>query len=181
MILTAYQENWKPDFESIAQVLKHELRHLNVFIEHIGSTAIPGLAAKPIIDIDLVFTNMEFFEKVKDGLLLTGYYHNGDQGISGREVFKRQANFQHPILDKMKHHLYVCNENNEELRRHLLFRNYLKTHPEASNEYAKMKHRIAAVANQDRKIYASLKEIDCKIFINETIKKAEDHFANRQI
>ena len=88
MLIHAYNEKWIADFIELRKYIAKALAGLDIFIEHIGSTAIPGLAAKPIIDIDVVFTNNTSFDEIKRRLESIGYYHNGNQGIPGREVFR---------------------------------------------------------------------------------------------
>lgn len=148
--------------------------NLNISVEHIGSTAVPKLAAKPIIDIDIVYGNDIHIEAVKKGLEKIGYFHNGNQGIINREVFKRgMLGNKHQILDTITHHLYVCPIDSEELRRHILFRNYLIANESARIEYQKLKYKIAAAANQDKKQYAVLKEVKARAFINDILTKAD--------
>ncbi len=175
MIIQDYSEEWKRNFDCLAETLYQALDGIAVTIEHIGSTAVPALAAKPIIDIDIVYPKSVSFNSVKQALEQTGYFHNGDQGIEGREVFKRipRCTF-HDTLDSITHHLYVCREDNEELRKHLLFRDYLRKYPEARNEYQQIKMGIASEAQQDRKLYARLKEVSAIAFITDIITKAEN-------
>lgn len=129
-----YNDIWKLEFYRIRAMLLKYLGHLNVGIEHIGSTSIEGSVGKPIIDIDVVINNYTQFEETKTALIKAGFYHNGDQGVVGREVFKRKVpdNF-------MKYHLYVCTVDGEVFRQHILFRNYMRKHKDALREYTKLK------------------------------------------
>lgn len=173
MLIQTYTVNWVHDFKTIKIVLQEALQHLHVTIEHIGSTAVPGLAAKPIIDLDIVFASAVNFSEIKTRLESIGYYHNGNQGITDRDVFKRDNTLtKHKVLDSIVHHLYVCPAHSKELNRHLLFRNYLRTNEEARNQYQQLKHSIASEANQDKKQYAALKEEKAKSFIEQVITKA---------
>jgi GrpB-like predicted nucleotidyltransferase (UPF0157 family) len=100
-------------------------------------------------------------------------FHNGNQGVFNREVFKRyNTSNKHTILDAIAHHLYVCPADSEELNRHILFRNYLIAHEEARIHYQNLKYQIAEEAGQNRKKYAELKEVRAKAFINAIIAKA---------
>jgi len=174
MLLQKYNPIWIQYFEKLKSELENALEGIYVKIEHVGSTSIVGLAAKPIIDIDIVYWEDEDFEKIKTNLEKINYYHNGDQGIFEREVFKRKDILEkHPILDKQKHHLYVCPSDGNELQRHLLFRDFLRKNEWARKEYEKLKFEIAVAANQDRKKYAALKEIRAKEFIQSIIKQAK--------
>lgn len=176
MLIQAYNPQWAADFHAIQKLLRAALIDLPVSIEHIGSTAVPGLAAKPIIDMDIVMQEHKAFDTIKERLATIGYSHHGNQGIPGREVFKRAATAAvQEVLDRVAHHLYVCPANSEELRRHLRFRDYLRTHEAARMEYEQLKYAIAEEANQDRKQYAALKEIKATAFINNILEKAGHH------
>ncbi len=173
MLIQEYRESWIEDFNAIKSVINNTLINLNISIEHIGSTAVPQLDAKPIIDIDIVYGKDVPFEILKKKLEKIGYYHNGNQGIINREVFKRKNRWStHPILDTMTHHLYACPVDSEELRRHITFRNYLIANETARAEYQQLKYQIAAATNQDKKQYAALKEVEARAFINDILAKA---------
>jgi GrpB-like predicted nucleotidyltransferase (UPF0157 family) len=170
MLIQKYNPNWIKDFNDIKNVITEALINLNVQIEHVGSTSIPNLAAKPIIDIDIVFETPKEFEVIKSGLEKIGYYHNGNQGILNRDVFKRiKTDAKHEILDSTAHHLYVCPSDSAELQRHILFRDYLKSNEDARIQYQSLKYALAEEANQDRKKYAELKEMKASEFINTVI------------
>ncbi len=176
MLIQKYNPQWAADFHGIQKLLTAALVDLPVSIEHIGSTAIPGLAAKPIIDIDIVMQEQTAFDTIKNRLATIGYSHHGNQGIPGREVFKRDATAAvQEVLARVAHHLYVCPVNSEELQRHLRFRDYLLTHEAARIQYEQLKYAIAEEANQDRKRYAVLKEIKAKAFITAILEKAGHH------
>jgi len=112
MLLHPYNPIWPDHFRQISEVLDAAAGGHFLTIHHIGSTAVPGLAAKPIIDIDVEYPENAPLEPVIEALAQIGYYHNGDQGIPGREVFKRVPSGAHPILDNIQHHLYVCAAGN---------------------------------------------------------------------
>jgi GrpB-like predicted nucleotidyltransferase (UPF0157 family) len=173
MLIQEYQESWIEDFNAIRDVLNETLRGLIVSIEHVGSTSIPNLAAKPIIDVDIIIDNYQSFDAVKSRLESIGYLHAGDQGIANREVFKRDKLLNHKVLDSITHHLYVCPIDSEELKKHLLFRDFLRANTNARIEYERLKYEIADQANQDKKKYAELKEIKAKQFIDTVIAKGE--------
>lgn len=175
MLIQEYNSQWPADFQRIKTILSDALTGIPVTIEHVGSTAVPGLAAKPIIDIDVVLADRNDFESIKERLAQIGYYHNGDQGIADREVFKRTGELTlHNVLDRIVHHLYVCPTESEELKRHLLFRNYLRSNELARNEYQQLKQQLAEEANHDRKCYAQLKEEKAKVFIEIILAKANE-------
>lgn len=170
-LIIPYQESWKRDFEQIKEVLLASLNTLSIKIEHIGSTSVPGLAAKPIIDMDLVYEHLSDFSTILKSMEMLGYYHAGDQGIDGREVLKRNITSNHRVLDSISHHLYVCQKTNEELRRHLAFRDHLRANAETRLAYEKLKKDIAQEAGQNKKQYARLKEHTAKDFIEGVLKE----------
>jgi GrpB-like predicted nucleotidyltransferase (UPF0157 family) len=172
MLIEPYNPQWVQQFERIQHELQAALTGLNYTIEHVGSTAVPKLAAKPIIDIDIIYPGGEGFEEIKSALTTIGYYHNGNQGIEQREVFKRNGIQKNTVLDGIPHHLYVCVANSPALMRHLLFRDCLRNNELAREQYENLKYRLAAQANQNRKQYAGLKEVLVNPFIDEYIKKS---------
>lgn len=171
MLIEKYTTTWIRNFEDIKRQIGIGLQDLEISIEHIGSTSVPNLDAKPIIDIDIVYNNRKDFDNIKKGLLQIGYYHNGNQGIQDRDVFKRNGKHSDEILDCIKHHLYVCLQDSKALERHILSRNYLRNNDWARIEYQQMKYDLAERANQDQKIYAELKELNVNGFIDLIIEK----------
>lgn len=152
VIVEKYDAVWALDFRQIEQELKEALGNLALRIEHVGSTSVKGLSAKPIIDIDIVIQDYSRFDAVVAALETIGYIHEGDLGIPGREAFK--------YTDKehlRKHHLYVCPETSGELKRHLAFRDYLRSHPEAVREYSRVKEEGAALYPEDIDKYIEYK------------------------
>ena len=152
VVVLPYDEAWKKDFEEIKAELMAVLDGLVLSVEHVGSTSVPGLAAKPIIDIDVVIEDTDCFEKVKAALEMIGYQHEGDLGIHGREAFKYDGK-EH----LRKHHLYVCAKDSDELKRHLSFRDYLRTHSDAVKEYGRIKEEGARLYPNDIDSYIEYK------------------------
>lgn len=122
----------------IKDELTSALGQLAMGIEHVGSTSVEGLSAKPIIDIDVVIKDYTVLEEAVSALGAIGYRHEGDLGIAGREAFKYDGK-EH----LRKHHLYVCPEDSPELKRHIAFRDYLRTHSDAVREYSFIKEEGA--------------------------------------
>lgn len=129
-----YDPQWKENFQAIRLELSLALKGLALRIEHVGSTSVEGLAAKPIIDIDVVISDHTPLESVIAALSAIGYQHEGDLGISQREAFRYDGKGH-----LQEHHLYVCPESSPELHRHITFRDYLRSHPEAVAEYGRIK------------------------------------------
>jgi GrpB-like predicted nucleotidyltransferase (UPF0157 family) len=138
VIVLPYDQAWEKAFKTIKSFLDQALKDQVIAIEHIGSTSVEGLAAKPIIDIDIIIDSDHQFEAVKNSLEQLGYRHEGDLGIKDREAFKYDT-----MHDLMKHHLYVCPSDSIELKKHLTFRDYLRTHPDDRDRYSEIKKRAA--------------------------------------
>ena len=138
VIVIPYNEQWKSDFETIKQHLLSAVKDVIIGIEHIGSTSVEGLSAKPIIDIDIVIKDYSVFDTVVERLATLGYIHEGNLGIKDREAFDYKGD-----ADLPKHHLYVCPEFSEELHRHIAFRDYLRNNPEAVQKYSRVKEEGA--------------------------------------
>jgi GrpB-like predicted nucleotidyltransferase (UPF0157 family) len=152
VVVVNYDKRWKQWFEGLRERIGSALGDVALRIEHVGSTSIEGLSAKPIIDIDVVIKDRSMLDKVIEALEKIGYRHEGDQGIPGREAFKYE--------DKehlMKHHLYVCAEDANELKRHMAFRDYLRNHPEAVKEYSRVKTEGAKLYPEDIDSYIEYK------------------------
>ncbi|TXD71356.1 GrpB family protein [Aequorivita antarctica] len=171
MLIKKYTTEWIKDFKDLKREIKIGLVGVEHKIEHIGSTSVPMLDSKPIIDIDIIYEHETFFEIIKNRLIKIGYYHNGNQGIEEREVFKRNGKCKNEILDTKLHHLYVCPSSSKALERHILSRNFLRKNDWARLKYQGMKYELAEKANQDRKLYADLKELNINDFIDSIIEK----------
>jgi GrpB-like predicted nucleotidyltransferase (UPF0157 family) len=128
-----YDPLWAMAFEKIKQELESAIKDLYIEIHHVGSTSIKGLDAKPIIDIDIEI-EQRCFDDIKQTLSMIGYHHVGDQGIKDREAFKYE-NKKH----LMAHHLYVCPQESMELKKHLMFRDYLRSNAYDRDLYSKIK------------------------------------------
>ncbi|MFY8024210.1 MAG: GrpB family protein, partial [Sediminibacterium sp.] len=139
MLIHPYSPDWNIHFQLIKADLNQALFSLDITIEHVGSTAVPGLDAKPIIDIDIVYKDELVFAQIKTALESIGYFHNGNQGIEDREVFKRDGTSHDEVLDTIQHHLYVCSAESPALKRHLVTRDYLRNNEWARAEYQQMK------------------------------------------
>lgn len=152
VLVLSYQESWKDDFEKIAKELKAALGDLILKIEHVGSTSVQGLSSKPIIDIDLVIAIDTDLSEVIQKLAVIGYVHEGNLGIEGREAFAYSGKEHLQV-----HHLYVCSENSPELKRHLAFRDYLRSHPETVLAYGEVKEKAAKLFPKDIDKYIAYK------------------------
>ena len=148
VVVLPYDEQWEQDFAHIKDEIQEALGSLALRIEHVGSTSVHGLSAKPIIDIDVVIEDYSVFDTVVTALEKIGYHHVGDLGIAAREAFKYDGKGH-----LQKHHLYVCPQDSPELKRHVAFRDYLRSDPEAVREYSRIKEEGAALYPKDIEKY----------------------------
>ena len=152
VIVLPYDSAWKDAFEEIKGEMEAALGDLILGIEHIGSTSVEGLSAKPCIDVDVIIEDYSAFADVVRKLEAIGYVHEGDLGIRDREAF-RYSDKPHLLA----HHLYVCPKYSRELHRHLTFRDFLRSHPEAAKQYGQVKERAAQLFPEDMDKYIAYK------------------------
>ncbi len=163
MLVQSYDPAWPSQFADIVAFVKSGLSGINHRIEHVGSTAVPGMTAKPIIDLDVV-APAGGFPDAKAGLEALGYIHQGDLGIPEREAFElTEAGVKARLAS---HHLYVCEDGTYELRKHLTFRDFMRQHPEWRARLSKLKRDLCVKHDNDRQAY-----IDGKSAMVEEITK----------
>ena len=159
VVVEKWNPQWKYEFEKIVASLGKDIIYNSIKIEHVGSTSVEGLSAKPIIDLDIVIEN-DKFEIIKRLLNDKGYEHEGDLGIEGREAFSYSGK-----EELMTHHLYVCPKDSKELFKHITFRDFLKNNPALASEYSKVKEQAAVLYPDDIDKYMEFKsEIIEKIY-----------------
>jgi len=164
IVVAPYDPTWPDEFAKIKDWLWPHVGDLALDIVHVGSTSVPGLAAKPIIDFAIVMEAYTAFPAIKARLEALGYRHEGDRGIPTREVFKGgPAGF-------MDYHMYVCPWDGPEYRRWLLFLGWLRGHDEDRDAYAALKRLNAKRYPHDIDAYIAGKSD----FIEEIIRKAEE-------
>jgi GrpB-like predicted nucleotidyltransferase (UPF0157 family) len=161
-MVVEYDPRWPELFAKLRSQVGAALGGLAVSIEHVGSTAVPGMPAKPVIDMDVVIPSAADLPAMIERLATLGYVHQGDLGIPGREAFE-------PPPDTPPHHLYVCPLGGEEYRRHLLFRDHLRAHPDAARAYGDLKRDAARRFREDRESYTEAKSA----FVAEILHRAQ--------
>jgi GrpB-like predicted nucleotidyltransferase (UPF0157 family) len=147
VIVAPYDPAWPAAFELLRDLIAPALGELAAGIEHVGSTAVPGLDAKPIVDIDVVIRHADDFGEVARRLTALGYTHIGDLGIVGRDAFRAAP-------DLPRHHLYVCAAGSAALQAHLTLRDALRADPRLAAAYAALKRELAERYRDDRDSYA---------------------------
>ena len=144
VVVLPYDVAWLSAFEKIKGEIEEVIGDSIIGIEHIGSTSVEGMSAKPCIDIDVIIEDYSVLPAVIDGLRAIGYIHEGDLGIKEREAFKYLGK-EHLQM----HHLYVCPQKSEELHRHITFRDFLRSNPEAVKKYSLIKEKAAELFPND--------------------------------
>ncbi len=152
IIVTDYDPNWPSWFETIRRTLWPVVDGMAIRIDHVGSTAVAGLAAKPIIDLDLVVASPDEVGPVIGRLALIGCPWRGDLGVVRREAFGPL-----PMEGLRSHHLYLVVENNRAHVDHWLLRDLLREDPKARARYAALKRRNAELAKGDIDFYVAAK------------------------
>ena len=144
-----YDPTWPDTFAALRDRVAPALADILVTIEHVGSTSVPGLAAKPIIDMDVVVPGSAMAEAIAR-LEALGYTHRGDLGIPGREAFARPA-------DTPAHNLYLCAPDNTALANHRAVRDHLRANPTEARAYGELKKRLAREHADDMEGYVEAK------------------------
>lgn len=172
IIIVEYDPRWPEQFERLRSRIASALGPLAAAIEHVGSTAVPGLAAKPIIDLDVLLDSAASLSEAITRLGTLGYQHRGDLGVPGREAFRSPSN-------DSPHHLYVHGPGSREFRRHVAFRDYLRANREDARAYECLKRTLARQFRDDREAY-NLAKTD---FVEAILRRADatehSRFASR--
>jgi len=174
IIIEPYQVHWKHQFDKIQSILLENLSNDILKIEHVGSTSVEGLAAKPILDIDLVIDQKTDFKMLKEKLLKLGYQHEGDKGILGREAFRRIDDYvprTNPPKRFMAQHLYILLKDAEELKKHIAFRDALKSNITTMLQYSELKEALSKTYRYDRVGYTLAKSDFIQQVLNPIKKK----------
>lgn len=147
MRLTPYQAEWKKLYEKEAVRLRTVLGEKLLCVEHIGSTAVDGMEAKPLIDMMAAVEDLGEARSLVPGLEEFGYEGRGNGGVEGR-IFLAKGPW-----NQRTHHLSLTEPNSDHWQRNLLFRDYLRAHPEIAEEYRKLKQKLARKYPEDRESY----------------------------
>ena len=136
VVVLEYDANWPDLFQSLRARIWPVVSDVAISVEHVGSTSVPGLSAKPVIDLDVVVRE----KLIQAGIARLegiGYGHRGDLGVAGREAFRSP-------LGTPPHHLYLCQQGSPALANHVAIRDYLRANPAAARAYGDLKKRLAA-------------------------------------
>ncbi|WP_033543384.1 GrpB family protein [Planococcus sp. CAU13] len=167
-IVLPYDEQWAVLFHEEANEIKRILGDELVDIHHFGSTSVPHLAAKPVIDILVVVKKIEAVDGYNEELQAIGYIGKGENGIAGRRYFQKGG-------DDRTHHLHIYQFGSPEIERHLVFRDYLRAHPAVAKEYGDLKRSLSKEFLYDIDSYINGKEA----FASEIQAQALEWHRNR--
>jgi GrpB-like predicted nucleotidyltransferase (UPF0157 family) len=163
----AYDPMWSRHYETLRARIQPALEGLDARMEHVGSTAVPGLAAKPIIDLDVIVRRDDQISEGISRLESLGYVHRGDLGVEGREAF------QAPDCSGPEHHLYLVVEGSGAYRDHVDLRDHLSEHPDDAHRYTERKRAVAHLLRSDREAY-----VDAKAdVIQDILRRAREDIA----
>jgi GrpB-like predicted nucleotidyltransferase (UPF0157 family) len=136
-----HDPNWKTAFEGEARLISGPFGEGAITLHHIGSTAIPGILAKPIIDLLGIVSDLDKMDTHSGTMETLGYEVMGAYGIEGRRYFRKNDS-----LGQRTHHLHVFANGSAHIERHLAFRDYLRSHPDVAADYSNLK---ASLTNGD--------------------------------
>ncbi|MBB4846247.1 GrpB-like predicted nucleotidyltransferase (UPF0157 family) [Paucibacter oligotrophus] len=136
--LLAHKPEWPQAFAAEAARLSGLMADEMLALHHIGSTAIPGISAKPIIDMLMVVRDVDALDRRAQALLDQGYEAMGEYGIAGRRYFRKSDG-----AGRRSHHLHCFAAGSAEVGRHLAFRDYLRSHPDEAQAYGLLKQALA--------------------------------------
>lgn len=146
-----YQASWAQGFSVAQASLKRVLGDNAIHIEHVGSTSVVGLAAKPIIDILVEVKSLPALDAQQLAMQRLGYLAKGENGIAGRRYYEKGG-------DARTHHIHAFEQGSDQLLRHRAFRDYLNVNPEVCQAYAQLKKTAALRCNNDASQYAADKQ-----------------------
>jgi len=138
--IVPYDSRWPREFAAEAARIRDALGPLAVRIDHVGSTAVPGLAAKAVIDIQVSVVSLSPRGWLVPRMLELGYFH---LDLGGFDLV--YPYFRRPEAWPHSHHVHACESGGEQERRHLVFRDYLRRHPQRAAEYAALKRQLATL------------------------------------
>jgi GrpB-like predicted nucleotidyltransferase (UPF0157 family) len=161
-----WSPEWSTQFDAVAAVLRDALVDTpSARVEHVGSTSVPGLAAKPVLDIDVI-VEAEDVPAAIAALESVGYVHRGDLGVAGREAFFAP--------DEPRRHVYVCTAGTANVRNHLAVRDVLRAQPGLRDAYADVKRALAADPGMDIDTYIAGKSAVLQQVLEESGAFSDD-------
>ena len=146
-----YLADWPLVFEREAAAILEACERWVTEVHHIGSTSVPGLAAKPILDMMPIAAGAAEGLEAVSQMERLGYRYRGENGITGRFYFDR-------VVDgRTVAHVHMLPAGHPDIGKHLIFREYLRSHPEAVRDYERLKRKLASKFRNDREAYTDSK------------------------
>ncbi|MFJ7755387.1 GrpB family protein [Peribacillus muralis] len=161
--VVAHKKEWQSIFRDECESLKAIFGDELMEVSHIGSTAIPGIHAKPVVDILAVVWSIDRVVDFNEEMEQVGYKARGENGIAGRRFFSKGG-------DERSHHVHMFQTGHEDIARHLAFRDYMLVHPHEAERYSQLKLRLAAEFPTDMEEYVNGKNEFIKV-IDERAKR----------
>ena len=158
--VSPYRKEWKLLFEIEKRDIEKAIGDYIEDIQHVGSTSIPGMPAKPILDIAIAVKNFEEARVCIEPLCGMGYAFKGENGIPRRHYFLKG--------EPCTHHIHLLEKDSEEWKKLILFRDYLRSNQNTAEEYKKLKHNLSERLQGDRKAYQAAKSD----FVEAVIRKS---------
>ena len=142
-----YNPQWPLEFSEEAGQIRSALADVVVALHHIGSTSVPQLAAKPVIDMLLLVRDLDELDRCNRAMIDLGYQPKGELGIAGRRFFSKGTD------DQRTHHVHAFEPGNSAASDHLAFRNYLRAKPQLAQQYGRLKAKLAEEHSDDIEAY----------------------------
>ena len=159
---------WAEQFEDVAAVLRSALAGVpSARVEHVGSTSVPGLAAKPVLDVDVVVEPPDVPAAIA-ALESVGYAHRGDLGVTGREAFRAPG--------PPRRNVYVCTAGTANVRNHLAVRDVLRARDDLREAYADVKRALADDPGMDIDTYIAGKSV-----VLQEVLEASGEFSDAEL
>lgn len=158
-----YDAQWIVKFEKESKKLKAIFGDLLIEIHHVGSTSIPNMPAKPVIDMMPIVHDISQVDDLNPAMIKLGYEPMGENNIAGRRYFRKGGAY------RRSHHVHAYEPDNPEVAKHLDFRDYMIHHPDDAQDYAEIKHQAAKDNENDIYGYMDAKHD----FIQEMIANAQ--------
>lgn len=162
--IVEYDPRWPAMFEEARAEILSGIGQFVVAVEHVGSTSVPGLGAKPVIDMMVGIRSLDDAPQCVGPLAALGY----EYGPEHEAIMPERRYFRRGRSDASTHHIHMVEPASDFWERHLLFRDYLRAHTAAAREYEELKRRLAALHGSDRGAYTD----DKTDFIESIIRKA---------
>lgn len=161
-----YNHHWPEAYTSEAASLKNVLKSVVISIHHIGSTSVPGLPSKPVLDMLIEVTSLAELERSSASLNALGYTARGENGIPGRRYFTKGET-------PRTHQIHAFAVNDEHIHRHVVFRDYLRENSDVRDEYAALKITLADKFKYDPAGYSAGKEPFIRLHQSIALKRGE--------